>query len=109
MRRALARELDRAFEVVQAGSYADAIGQLERTRAIAAVVSDLQMAGPEDGLLLLERAHEIAPGAVRVLVSGALDRVAGKVPTGIITIEKPWRAGEIVAAIERALRASLDK
>ena len=109
VRRAIVRELGRVFEVAEASSYTDAVDHLERGPKIAAVVSDLHLAGPEEGLLILASVREIAPGCVRILVSASLDRVAGRVPRGVIPIAKPWRRGEILAAIEQALRSSLAK
>ncbi|HEY3352687.1 MAG TPA: response regulator [Polyangia bacterium] len=106
VRRALARELGQEFEVLVADGPAAARRTLEIKAGIIAVVSDLMMPEPS-GLELLADVRDRWAGCVRVLVSGALTpeqaepiRRAG---VAHLVVLKPWRYGELLAALKKAL------
>ncbi len=71
-----------------------------------AIVSDLCMPGM-DGVAFLEAAREAAPGAVRLLLTGAgsVERAAAAINRGAISrfLLKPCPADQLAAAIEEAL------
>lgn len=69
---ALGRQLRRSFDVSLAESGPTAIELLQQDGGFAVIVSDLQMPGM-NGVALLERARELAPDTVRVLLTGQAD------------------------------------
>lgn len=103
VRRALRRELGARYLVLEARGPAEALELLEQHADLVAVVSDLAMLeGHDAGLALLAEVARRRPPVARILVSGTLGEsraVDGVVHTAIA---KPWRRGEIAAAIERA-------
>lgn len=69
---ALALNLKRSFEVVTAPSGADGLEYLQAESDFAVVISDMRM--PKmDGAAFLSRAREVAPDAVRILLTGQAD------------------------------------
>lgn len=69
---ALALNLKRSFEVVTAPSGADGLEYLQAESDFAVVISDMRM--PKmDGASFLSRAREVAPDAVRILLTGQAD------------------------------------
>ncbi len=104
VRRALRRELGASYLVLEASGPTDALALVERHAGkLVAVVSDLAMReGRDAGLALLTEVAGRHPQMARILVSGTLG--GSRVRDGVVhaTIAKPWRRGEIAAAIERA-------
>jgi len=68
----LALHLRREFTVTQAASGFQALEALRSDPDTAVVVSDLRMPGM-DGIAFCERAREVAPDAVRILLTGHAD------------------------------------
>ncbi len=105
---ALARELRCEFDVVVTERPAAALNALAHTANVCAVVSDLHMDG-HSGLDLLREVRRRIAGCARVLVSAGISVGDADwiVDAGIAdqVIAKPWRQGEIVEAIRRALVA----
>src|SRR5687768_872607 len=65
----LSVSLRRRYEILTATSGAEALAVLARRPDVAVVVSDMRMPGM-DGAAFLAKAKEIAPDAVRVLLTG---------------------------------------
>ncbi|MEM9190580.1 MAG: EAL domain-containing response regulator [Myxococcota bacterium] len=106
VRRALQRILTRAgYDVVTAADGAEAM-RLASTRALHAVLVDYQMPGM-DGLTLLSRLRALHPGAVRVLVSGALDMdvVMDAVNRGDVSgvLHKPFDSATVLATLRKGI------
>ncbi len=70
LRQRLHRALPDA-ELLEAASGEDALDLL-RTRSVDVLVADYSMPGM-DGVTMLARAHEVAPGVARVLLTGHAD------------------------------------
>ena len=105
IRRAIALELRQRFNVYEAGSPEEALAVLERVEVVA-VVSDLVMDGAGDaGIVLLEKIRLRAPAVIRLLISGTLAAQLGSLKPEVAhaCMAKPWRAGEVLATIERLL------
>jgi sigma-B regulation protein RsbU (phosphoserine phosphatase) len=94
LRRLLRRE---AFEVVATGSPEEAL-RLLREGAYAVVLADQRMPGME-GTRLLERAREVSPDTVRVMLTGHVDMRAAveAINRGAVYrfVTKPWNDEEL--------------
>ncbi len=105
IRRALARELQREFEVCLADGYATAIQLLDGDAGFFAVVSDLMMGPGANGADLLTEVRRRSPRSARLLVSGTVTegQATCVVEDGVAHefIGKPWQSGEVLAAIQR--------
>lgn len=103
VRSLLARELGAAWVVIEASDYAKAAKVIEKNPDLHAVVSDRHLGEGPDGLALLELARDLAPDALRVLVTGdevdrALDDAIGREVVYWL-IQKPWRLGEVARVV----------
>jgi len=104
---ALALNLRRSFEVVTATSGADGLEYLQAESDFAVVVSDMRM--PKmDGATFLAQAREVAPDAVRILLTGQadLDAAIKAVNQGQIFrfLTKPCPRDTLRGAIESAVQ-----
>ncbi len=94
------------FDVQVAAGALDALGIIERAEApFAAIISDLHMPGMS-GIALLQRAREIAPSSIRLLLTGntdwecAVDAVNNGAVFRFLT--KPFNSGSLIAAATAA-------
>lgn len=105
IRKALARELQREFEVCLADGFATAIQQLDGDNGLCAVVSDLMIGPGANGEELLTEVRRRSPRSARLLISGTVTegQAARVVESGVAHefIGKPWQPGEVLAAICR--------
>ena len=103
IRDSLRELLRREFEVVTAGSAAEALELLEE-EAPALVLSDQRMPGTT-GSQLLARVFQVAPEVTRILITGYADlgAVIEAVNDGRIFyyVTKPWEADQLLAIVRR--------
>jgi DNA-binding NtrC family response regulator len=78
--------------------------QRERSR-LQAVLSDVVMPGPVDGLELVRRIREFAPEMPVILVSGYMR--PGMPVHGCTLLPKPFSAEALVAAVRKAVRGRM--
>jgi len=95
------------FQVVTARNVAEGVALVERhAEALGLLLTDQRMPGG-NGTELLERARQIAPRAVRILVTAYSDLEAAiqAVNTGAIYkyINKPWEVRDLESTLKRAL------
>lgn len=95
------------FQVVTARNVAEGLAQVERhAENLGLLLTDQRMPGG-NGTELLERARQIAPRAVRILVTAYSDLEAAiqAVNTGAIYkyITKPWEVRDLESTLKRAL------
>jgi len=115
VRRALARELGREFDVLQAGDFSEALETYNREREIRAVVCDQDLGDGPSGSEFLERVKATTPDTVRIMVSGKLaeeENLAAALlisGTAQVCIRKPWSTGEVLQAVREALRSRSSK
>ena len=92
---------DGGLHVVEASCSADAIAYLRSGAAVDLIFSDIQMAGPFDGLLLAHHVRAIYPDLPMILTS------SGVKPSGLteaeIFIRKPYRLDDILAVVRTNL------
>jgi len=103
----LSLHLRRHCDLETATSGAGGLAILERDPSIAVVISDMRMPGM-DGAAFLSRAREVAPDAVRLLLTGQAD-VEGAIAVvnegGIFRfLTKPCPPATLLAAVEAAVR-----
>jgi len=109
-RESLSRSLSRArYEVLSAASVNEALSLLTPRIQLAAVVSDMVL-GPEEagGILMLRelRARSISAPVILITAFAGLENVKQGLNEGAaFLLEKPFRAGELLAAISRATEA----
>lgn len=103
LRNAIGRELMPTCEVLLASGIAEARPLFGEPGDLLALVTDLQMDGPSDGLILLGLMRDHAPGTLRVLCTACEedDRLMAARAGGLIQcfISKPWRRGAILGAL----------
>jgi response regulator RpfG family c-di-GMP phosphodiesterase len=101
----LSLNLGRRYEVLTATSGPDAIRLLEADRGIAVLMSDMRMPGM-DGVAVLAKARQLAPDAVRMLLTGQadLDSALAAVNDGQIFrfLTKPCPPASLLAAVDAA-------
>jgi CheY-like chemotaxis protein len=102
----LSMHLRRSHELFTATSGREALETLRERPAIAVVISDMRMPGM-DGATLLAKARELAPQAVRLLLTGQteLDAAISAVNDGQIFrfLTKPCPPPRLLAAVEAAV------
>ncbi|NOZ74109.1 MAG: sigma-54-dependent Fis family transcriptional regulator [FCB group bacterium] len=102
--KALARTLSGQFTIFQATSGPGGLEWLEK-EMMAVILADQRMPGMT-GDIFLERAREIQPEAVRILITGYADieAVVKAVNAGGIYfyLEKPWEPDELRLVVENA-------
>ncbi len=98
--------LDEPYELITAGSGREALELLNRSRSVAVIVSDQRMPGMS-GTEFLEKARELAPDAVRIVLTGYADVNAAvdAINKGGVQryIGKPWNDDELLAVIREAV------
>jgi CheY-like chemotaxis protein len=91
---------DLGFETLCARDAEHALEFLDSDSELAAMITDIRMPGPMDGLALAKRARELRPGIPVVYLSGYSDD--GDAPVeGAQFVRKPYRIGDIEQALTK--------
>ncbi len=90
---------DLGLEALPAGS-ARTAARLIATD-VDGLVTDIELGDGPDGLCLARLAAEARPGLPIVVVSGGVRPTVAQLPRGAVFIAKPYRVGDIVAALAR--------
>lgn len=88
---------DAGLQVVEASCSAEAMSYLRSGAPVDLIFSDIQMAGPYDGLLLAHQIRGINP-AIPVILTSSGDKPASLSNTEIF-IRKPYPLDDIVALV----------
>jgi CheY-like chemotaxis protein len=88
---------DAGFHVIEASCSADAMSYLRSGASVDLIFSDIQMAGPHDGLLLAHQVRGI-DSTLPVILTSSGDKPASLSETEIF-IRKPYRLDHIVALV----------
>ena len=95
------------FDVLTAGSGEEGLEVLKKNPDVGVVVSDQRMTGM-DGVEFLEKAWEVVPDSIRIMLTGYDDT---EIARGAINkggayryITKPWKNSEFVQALRDAAR-----
>jgi signal transduction histidine kinase/CheY-like chemotaxis protein len=110
LRDATARVLaDQGFEVIEAANGVTGLALLAREPNVAALLTDMSMPGPLDGVQLAELARQRRPGLPVILMTGFPGDLSQRtLPEGMDVLFKPCEPGELVGALRRRL-ASRDR
>jgi DNA-binding NtrC family response regulator len=68
---------------------------------VDALITDIELGNGPDGLALARLAASHRPGLPIVVVSGGVRPAIADLPPGATFIPKPYRVGDIVAALDR--------
>lgn len=96
------------FRILCAGSGADGLKLLAETPLVAVILSDQQMPGMK-GTEFLARSREIAPDAIRVLLTGYSDNESTVAAineggaTHYIVKQKPWEDAELLQTVQECV------
>jgi CheY-like chemotaxis protein len=95
---------DAGLHVIEASCSADAIGYLQSGAPVDLIFSDIQMAGPLDGLHLAHQVRAMDPTLPMIFTS------AGPKPAALtdaeIFVGKPYRLDHVVATVTKNLGAT---
>jgi DNA-binding NtrC family response regulator len=107
VRNAVARELVRDFELINATTFASAVRQLSECSPLAAIVVDLELSDECGAPWFLARLVDHAYEGPRILLSSALERErASSLRQGSVshfTLARPWCAGELRSILDTTL------
>lgn len=107
VRNAVARELARDFELLNATSFASAERQLSEHPSLAAVIVDLDLSDALGAPWFLARLVDHAYEGPRLLLSSALERErASSLRKGSVshfTLARPWSPGELRSVLDTTL------
>jgi DNA-binding NtrC family response regulator len=107
VRNAVARELTRDFELINALSFASAVRKLSARPSLAAIIVDLALTDRHGASWFLARLVDYAYDGPRILLSGALGAEhASSMRRGSVshfTLARPWPGGELRSSIVTAL------
>ena len=107
LRTLLAMALEEAgFRVIEAGDAAAAIKALEKGERISAVITDIRMPGPMDGIGLAGWMRDHTPGIPVILASGFTfhDDLARINPAIPIIVKKPYDPEEVARWVESLVK-----
>ena len=91
------------FNVVEAGSYAEACAEIERSPRLAALVTDIELGLGPDGFEIARRARLADPEVPVVYMSGTeLSRYASEGVGNSRFIPKPFGPEQVVKALDDA-------
>jgi CheY-like chemotaxis protein len=91
------------FDVVEAGSGAEALAVIRARDDVDLIFTDIQMPGPVDGLELARRARESHPHVRLVFTSGARRVDTDNLPGEGLFFSKPYDAENVAETVQRLL------
>lgn len=92
------------YRVIEAESLEAAAEILAQSEDVDLIVTDLDLVGYEDGLLLLERVKQLAPHCACLLLRKAGDARLGD-GLADVAVVRPLLPGDLEAAVVRAIAA----
>ena len=109
--RLLKRQLGADYDLSIAQTANDALEQMAASQPFDVIISDLRMPDVH-GLTFLKKARELYPATERIILTGLPDpatmSVARSAGGAEQIIVKPWTKGELVEAVESAVRCRRD-
>lgn len=92
---------DEGFEVFEAENAEQAIAAMEAHSGIRIVLTDVQMPGSMDGVMLAHYIRDRWPPTVLVVASGAVALEEGALPSRAAFVSKPFDPRFVLGEIER--------
>jgi len=94
---------DTGATLYEAGDADEALTLIEAHPEIDLIFTDISMPGEIDGMALARRVHELRPTMAIVVTSGKHRLRDSDLPDDGIFLAKPYRAEQLVRAVERQL------
>jgi CheY-like chemotaxis protein len=94
------------FDVVEAENADEAIGLLERQPDIVALVTDVDMPGSMDGLMLARLAHQRFRSMPALVVSGKVRPAPSELPPLASFVAKPYAPNVLIDELRSLLAAA---
>ncbi|CAN7318602.1 response regulator [Devosia sp. LjRoot3] len=91
------------FVVLEAANAAAAVKLLESRNDIRLIITDVDMPGSMDGLMLAAAVADRWPPIRIIVVSGHRDVEISDIPTGSAFYSKPYRTAEIIETMNQML------
>lgn len=80
----------------------EAIAVLETDAEIEVVITDINLPGSMDGLLLAEAIRDRWPPIHLIVVTGQAHPLNSELPSGCLFLSKPYRPDDILSAVRRS-------
>ena len=96
---------DAGYVVTEAINGDEASTLLQGKNGFDVLLTDIQMPGLTDGIAVAQRFHQTYPNSPVVFMTGRPDMLSrmGQLSPGEALLRKPFRAGEMLAALEALL------
>lgn len=94
---------DTGATLYEAGDADEALTLIEAHPEIDLIFTDISMPGEMDGMALARRVHHLRPAMAIVVTSGKHRLLDSELPDDGIFLAKPYRAEQLVRAVERQL------
>jgi CheY-like chemotaxis protein len=94
---------DAGFTSLEAVDADEAVTILESRGDIAMLITDIQMPGSMDGLMLAHAVHERWPPIRIILVSGQVPRASIDIPADSRFFAKPLQAEDVIAEMQELI------
>jgi len=95
------------YRVLEASSFDEALEQLGTCPDVAALVTDIGIAGDRDGIALTSAVRERCPGVRIVLVSGRTRPRADQYPSDAIFFTKPYPPEALLTVVRQSISGEL--
>lgn len=100
----LANDLETVgFVVLEAGSGAEALKMLESRSDIRVIITDVDMPGTMDGLMLAAAVAKLWPPIRLIVVSGHRSVEITDIPYGAVFYSKPYSSAQIIDTMNEML------
>ena len=96
--------VDHGLEVLPLYTTEGALTALRHAN-IDALITDIELPGPINGLQLARQAARLRPGLPIVVMSGGVHPTPGELPSGAAFIAKPCSVDRIIAALHSQITA----
>jgi CheY-like chemotaxis protein len=96
---------DEGFDVIEATNAAEAVKILETRTDVSATVTDIEMPGSMDGLMLAKLIRKRWPPIAIIVTSGRVKVEDGDLPEGSVFYTKPFRTGQIAGKLRNMIVA----
>ena len=96
----------KGFTILQAANAFEALALLNANINVVAILSDIHLPGPMNGIALAWEVRRHSPNMPMTLISGAAQPHPATLPPGVVFIEKPCLASAIAAEVARMVKTS---
>jgi CheY-like chemotaxis protein len=95
---------DAGFHVVEAGDGDEAVRALNDNSEVAAVLTDIEMPGTVNGLMLAKITNKLYPDAAVIVMSGRVRPTTTDLPPNTKFFGKPFQHHDLIASLHALLK-----